>query len=126
MPLELRRTKALGYTTMNIRAFLCLAALGERAGVDLWLYATADGRSIRRAIDWVLPYWSRENAWDYPQIVAFDYKECYPLLVQAWLVFKAPAYVKAARTIHEVDVEDDRSRLLYGIAWDDLTSGEGE
>jgi hypothetical protein len=113
MPLELRRTKALGYTTMNTQAFLCLASLGDRAGVDLWSFATPDGRSIRKAIDWVLPYWTREEAWTHPQIIPFDYAECYPLMVQAWVHFQSPRYREAAATVHEVDAGADRTRLLY-------------
>lgn len=114
MPLELGRTKALGYTTMNLNAFISLASLGERAGIDLWSFKTDDGRCIKQAIDWVLPYWSRAKPWTYPQIIPFDYAECYPILLQAGIHFKKPEYFEAAGKIHDVNAESDRSRLLYG------------
>lgn len=115
MPLELTRTKAFGYTTMNIDAFISLASLGGRAGIDLWSFETDDGRSIRKAIDWVLPFWVKEKAWSYPQIIPFNHEEGYPLLVQAWHRFKDPKYLEAAGRIKGSNPITDRSRLLYGV-----------
>lgn len=114
MPLELARTKALGYTTMNLNAFISLASLGDRVDVDLWSFKTDDGRCIKQAIDWVLPYWSREQTWGYPQIIPFEFTECYSLIVQAGIHFKKPEYFEAAGKIREVNADADRARLLYG------------
>lgn len=71
-PRELGRTRTMSYSTMNVGYFCELALLGERLGVDLWGYESPDGRSIPRAIDWLLPYWDGEKPWEYPQIVPFD------------------------------------------------------
>src|SRR6478752_2503465 len=55
-PLELERTNALGYSTFNLEAWSQLANAAETKAVDLWHYETADGRSIKKAIDFLLPY----------------------------------------------------------------------
>ena len=110
MPLELERTKALGYTTMNLNAFFSLASLGERVGIDLWSFKTDDGRSIKQAVDWVLPFWTGEKSWTYKQIIPFEVEESYPLLVQAAIHFKEKKYVEAAGKIPV----KDRTRILYG------------
>ncbi|MEI9955599.1 MAG: alginate lyase family protein [Ferruginibacter sp.] len=55
-PLELERTLALGYSIFNLEAWSLLATAAETKGVDLWHYQTADGRSIKKAIDYLLPY----------------------------------------------------------------------
>ena len=50
-PRELARTLAWDYSIFDLTAFLHLAALGERVGVDLWNYTTADGRSLRNGVE---------------------------------------------------------------------------
>ncbi len=64
---ELRRTKSLHYSLYNLEAFISLALLGEDIGVDLWHFSTPDGRSIRKALDFVTPYLVGEK-WPYPDI----------------------------------------------------------
>jgi Alginate lyase len=67
-PLELRRTKAFDYSGVNLRALFALATLGDRVGVDLWHFETADGRGIRKALDWLIPFGIGEKPWPYEQI----------------------------------------------------------
>lgn len=76
-PMELRRTKSFNYSVMNLRGLIELATLGEWVGVDLWNFETADGRSIRRALEFLRPYveavpegWP-PRFWDYEQIIPF-------------------------------------------------------
>jgi len=83
MPRELARTTSAGYTQFNLEAFAALAALGERVGVDLWGYRTPDGRSIRQAIAYVLPFVRDGHTWTQKQIKAFDPATYYPLFVAA-------------------------------------------
>lgn len=53
-PEELRRTRPWHYAVYNLQGMVLLAGLGERVGVDLWHYQTSDGRSLRKAIAWIL------------------------------------------------------------------------
>jgi hypothetical protein len=70
-PLELERTKAWSYSVMNVRGLMHLAYLGERVGLDLWRYETPDGRSIRKAVDYLAPYAAEERPWPHEQINGF-------------------------------------------------------
>lgn len=70
-PKELARTKALGYSSMNLELLLELAEIGRQWDVDLANYESSDGRSLRRAFDWLLPYWTGDGKWMYPQIQPF-------------------------------------------------------
>ncbi len=110
MPLELARTKALGYTTMNLDGFCSLASLADRVGIDLWSFTTDDGRSIKRAADWALPFWNGEKSWEYKQIIPFDSTESYPVIMSVAQHFGGQ-YLEAAKRIPK----HDRTRLLFGI-----------
>lgn len=50
-PLELARTIAWHYTIFNFQVHYRLEALGEHLGIDLWNFATADGRALRKATE---------------------------------------------------------------------------
>ena len=91
-PRELKRTRALHYSLFNLEAFFYLARLGEHVGVDLWNYRAADGRSLRAALDFLVPYLAGEKKWEYDQITTVDPHESHPLLRTAAAVWKEPRY----------------------------------
>jgi hypothetical protein len=70
-PLELERTKAWSYSIMNLRGLLELCRLGRHVDVDLWNYQSPDGRSIRKALDFLRPFARGEKQWPYEQINGF-------------------------------------------------------
>ena len=51
------------YSEFNLAALMDLATLGTRVAIDLWNYRTADGRSIRQALDFMVPYAAAERKW---------------------------------------------------------------
>lgn len=71
-PKELARTKSFSYSTMNMHELLQLAFLGQKLGVDLWNAESADGRSIKKAYQYMLPYLTGEKQWKHQQIVSID------------------------------------------------------
>lgn len=79
-PLELARTRSLGYSVMNLLGFFDLADLGRRCGLDLWGYETGDGRSIRKAFYWLVENGLGKGNWEYQQITGFEPEKWLPLL----------------------------------------------
>jgi hypothetical protein len=71
-PRELARTMALGYASVNLELLLELAEIGRQWGIDLVNFESTDGRSMRRAFDWLYPYWTGEQEWTLPQIQPFS------------------------------------------------------
>ena len=55
-PLELAREDSFGYSRFNLSALFTLATRGEHVGVDLWHFASTNGASLRRGLDFLLPY----------------------------------------------------------------------
>jgi Alginate lyase len=82
-PLELARTKAWSYSIGNLSGLITLARMAEKFEIDLWTYQTEDGRSIRKAIDFLLPYGVGEREWNYRQIGGWSPRSFYPLLMTA-------------------------------------------
>ncbi len=57
---------------MNLRGFIHLANMAQKVGVDLWNYETADGRGIRKALDFLLPYVKGQKKWEHQQITSLE------------------------------------------------------
>jgi hypothetical protein len=98
-PRELARTRAWDYSIFNLSAFLELATLGDRLGVDLWNYRTGDGRSLRAGIDFLLPFATGEKRFPYKQITHFDPSLFQTILRWAAVGLKDAAYRELARQI---------------------------
>ena len=65
-PLELARADSFSYSRFNLQALFEVATLGEHVGVDLWHYQTPGGASLRKALDFLLPYAEQpDKSWPY-------------------------------------------------------------
>ena len=68
-PLELVRTTALGYSTFNLTHFLDMAQMSKSLNIDLLHQKSKDGRSILKAIDFLVQYVNQPQAiFPYQQI----------------------------------------------------------
>ena len=110
-PLELARTKAWSYSHMNLEGLMLLATLGERTGVDLWNFQTTDGRSIRKALDFLTPVALGEQKWQYPEIGGVKPETLFPLIRRAAAVYRDKQYQATMTKLPDAD-RADRSRLL--------------
>ena len=86
-PLELVRTKAWGYSVGNLSGLMLLATLGDDAGVDLWNFRAQDGRSISKALDYLVPFALDDKKWPYKQIGEWPPQALYPLIRKAALKY---------------------------------------
>lgn len=92
-PLEIGRTKSVHYSTMNLWALTNLTFMGRKVGVDLWDYETADGRSLRKAYEFLRPFALGEKEWPFRQITpggpkAAIEKELKPLFMKSATLLK--------------------------------------
>jgi len=109
-PLELVRTKGWSYSVGNLDGLTLLATLGERVGVDLWNYRTADGRSIRRALDYLVPFAFDEKRWPDQQIGEWQPQLLFPLIRRSAGRYLDRQYQALSKKVPQVDASD-RSNL---------------
>lgn len=110
-PLELSRTASFSYACFNLRALSDLALLGRHAGVDLWAYRSQDGRSLRGALDYLIPYLgAKPKPWPGQQIHASNPDDILPVLRRAALATGAAAYEAVLAQYPEAPVK--RFQLL--------------
>jgi hypothetical protein len=95
-PLELARTRAWSYSVANLSGLMQLAQLGDKVEVDLWHFETADGRSIRKALDYLAPFSMGEAKWTHQQLGGFSGTALHPLIRIAAEKFSEPKYRRQA------------------------------
>ena len=110
--IELQRNVPSGYCQYNLKALTQVADLasslhaansGQGSGaarvgnaLSIWHFETADGRSLRRAIDWLMPYATNESAWPYPQPERPSWTLMWSVLRRASIAFANASYESAA------------------------------
>ena len=112
-PLELVRTKSWDYSVLNLEGLFELASLGEQRGVDLWRFETNDGRGIRRALDYLVPYATGDRKWPHKQIGDWKPERLYPLLRRAAIKYREDRYMDIAQTLSNVDTVAGLDHLRY-------------
>lgn len=90
-PQELRRTKPYGYSIFQLDNMAILCQLLSTDRDNLWTYTLPDGRSMRKAVEYLYPYLQDKTKWPLkPDVEHFD----------AWPV-RQPALLFAAHALGE-------------------------
>ena len=110
-PLELARTKAWSYSVGNLDGLMLLARLGENVDVDLWNYETHDGRSIRKALNFLTPFAFGEKKWPYQQLRQWPPQMLFSLIRRASEKYGDVSFAASVAKLPPVDAAD-RSKLL--------------
>ncbi|WP_199138008.1 alginate lyase family protein [Pedobacter sp. ASV12] len=92
-PLELERTKAYGYSIFNLDAMVMVCQILSTPKDNLWAFETADGKSIRKGIEFLYPFVADKSKWTLKPDVMFW--ENWPV-AQPFLVFGANQYKNQA------------------------------
>jgi len=90
-PRELKRTKPYGYSLFNLDAMVTLCQILSDKGNDLWNFQLADGRTIKKGIEFLYPYVANKSKWPFPKDIM--YWENWPVAHPS-LVFGANAFNK--------------------------------
>jgi hypothetical protein len=71
-PEELRRTKPYGYSLFNLDAMATVAETLSTPGDNLWTFELSDGRGLRRAMEYMVPFIRNKKTWPKPPDVMYD------------------------------------------------------
>lgn len=93
-PLELARTKPYGYSLFNLDAFVMNALILSDDAHNLWEYELADGRGIKKAINYMTPYVADKSSWPLPADVMFwnNWPVAHPAFLFGALKYSDPAW----------------------------------
>ena len=89
LPLELKRTKSYGYSIFDLDAFATLCQILSTPENNLWDFYTADGRGIKKGVEYLYPYLFDKSKWPFQHDVM--YWDEWPV-AQPSLLFAAFAY----------------------------------
>jgi hypothetical protein len=91
-PLEMRRTKPYGYALFQLDQLATVAQILSTPDDNLWTFTMADGRSLKKAVDFMYPFIADKSRWRLPADVM--YFEYWPVR-HASLIFAGLAYREA-------------------------------
>ncbi|MBO9593998.1 MAG: alginate lyase family protein [Niabella sp.] len=88
-PQELRRTKPYGYSLFNLDAMATICQLLSTPNDNLWNYQAANGASIQKGLEFLVPFINHKDQWPYrPDVMYWDN---WPV-AQPALIFGAAAF----------------------------------
>jgi hypothetical protein len=111
-PAELERTISLHYSLFVLEPLMHIAQMAKLIQMDLYQYQSANGNSIAKGVNTLLPYLMMEKQWNGKQIKLFDYDEGIPLLAMSYSIYKCSNCIKAIAKIHPTKPERLRIHLL--------------
>ncbi len=114
-PHELQRTRSWHYCIFNLDAFVRLSVIARQFGISLWDSASADGRSLGKAIDVLLPYALGEQSWEHQDIAGFEGILLAPALLASYAGTGNEDHLRAARKLAGRRLTTDRRVLTFGI-----------
>lgn len=108
-PRELGRTKPYGYSLFNLEAMATIAQILSTPEDDLWTFELPDGRGMRKAMAYMVPYIRNKKSWPKPPDVMYDAN--WPMrqasLLFAGVAFKEPSYLELWSSLPaDSDVEE--------------------
>lgn len=117
-PQELRRTLAFHYSEYNIRHMVDMAAIAKSLGIELYKSESGDGRSLYKAVDFLIPYLGKDlSEWPYQQISGWEESQqafCEDLFRIAEIDPSRKEYLDIYKKFGK-QYPSDRKRLVFGI-----------
>jgi hypothetical protein len=112
-PLELARTKSWGYVNMNMYGYFLIAKLAENVNVSLWNHQISEGKNMKNALEFIMPYLKNEKVWEYEQIQKINYSETVKILKYASRKYNNHEYEEIAKKIDLKSYQSEINVLTF-------------
>jgi hypothetical protein len=112
-PFELARTKSWNYVNMNLYGYFLIAKLAENAKIQLWNQQISEGKNMKQALDWIVPYLKNEKIWEYEQIQKIGFGETIKILKYASKKYSNLEYEALAKKIDIKTYQSEINELTY-------------
>jgi len=95
-PQELARTKPYSYSCFVVDNMINIVNILSTKESNLWEFKLDDGRCIKQAVDFIVPYMEDISKWPYPKDVQFfeDFPAAMPFLLFAGVAFDREDYLR--------------------------------
>jgi hypothetical protein len=115
-PLELARTKPYGYSIFQLDNVTTFCQVLSSEGDNLWEFALADGRGVRRGLEFLYPFLADKSKWTHkPDVQAWEaWPARQPCLLFAGLAFGKPEYLDLWQKL-PADPSDDEVRRNIAV-----------
>lgn len=113
-PAELRRTKPYGYSIFQLDNMVVLCQVLSTKDDSLWTFVLPDGRSIRKAMDYLYPYLEDKTKWPRsPDIQSWESLPArQPCLLFAGLAFREQKYLELWTRLQPEPADDEARRNI--------------
>ncbi len=113
-PLELKRTKPYGYSIFNLDAMATLCQILTDSKDDLWNFKLDDGRSMKKAIEFLYPYIENKSLWTYPKDVMYweEWPVAQPFLLFGYQHFGNKNWLESWKKLEHFPKNDEVIRNL--------------
>ena len=127
-PQELRRTKPYGYSLFVIDAMAGVAQFASAPGDDLWTFELPDGRGMKKAMEFIVPYIEDKSKWPGKHDVLYwdEWPVRQPSLLMAGLHFNRPQYLQLWQKLTEDPQTPEVLRnvpLRHPLLWAEASGG---
>jgi hypothetical protein len=123
-PQELRRTKPYGYSLFNADAMATVCQILSTPQDNLWEFKTSDGRSFRKAVQYIYPYIKDKSTWPKePDVMFWEFWPVRsPVLLFGGLAYHEPKYLELWKTLEAEPTNEEVIRnvpIRYPLLWVD-------
>ena len=121
-PMELKRTKPYGYSLFHIDIYSIVCQILSTPDNNLWAFELADGRGIKKGIEFIYPFIKDKSTWPYAHDVMYwdQWPVRHPSLIFAGEAFHNAEYITLWKSLEAEPSADEGMRnfpIRQPILW---------